>query len=223
VRKTPRLRIGKLRPRGGARPARAHDARARPRRWPSRAILLLSSALAACSVSAEVGSAWLASQTVSPANGGAVVVTAAQSSALAGASLQVPPGALAEDAQIGVSPGATVASGDWLPAGPAVDWDPNDLALLAPVAFALPAVLPDGRSPDELLVVASGPAGDELLTGPELMFDGVLLHFSALHLGTFQAAVGKQCSDRDDCAPGDECDHGVCRPGEPADAGPPHR
>ncbi len=190
------------------------------------AVLLAAAATAACTFSEEVGSVWVESATVTPESGGTITVTAADSASLAGAVLSLPPQALATATLIGAAPGAVLASGDLAAASASIEWDPADAGLLLPASFTLPAQLPQGRDPDDFLVLAEGPAGLEVLSGPQLQFDpgSGSLRFSATHLGTFQAAVGKACHDRDDCAAGEECDDGECKPeSSPPDGGPPHR
>jgi hypothetical protein len=144
---------------------------------------------------------------------------------LEGAALSLPPQALPTATLIGVEPGAVLAAGDLAAASASVEWDPADADLLLPASFTLPARLPQGRDADDFMVLAQGTAGIEVLSGAQLQFDSSsgTLRFSATHLGTFQAVLGMQCHDRDDCSAGEDCDDGECRPGsDDPDGGPPH-
>jgi hypothetical protein len=168
----------------------------------------------ACSVSSDVGSRWLASGDVTVA-GGTIQVEDGRSTIFAGAELHLPPLALHGTTMIGVAPGASLAAGDWIAAGPAVEWDPVDTVLNVDADFALPVQLPGGRAPDDLLVLSAN-----LPTPIPGVFDGNhgVLRFQANHLGDFQAVMGKACASRDGCAQGNSCVHGYCRPG----SGPNH-
>lgn len=167
-----------------------------------------------CNVSSEVGSRWLASGDVTVA-GGAIKVGDGQSTIFAGADLDLPPHALQDTTMIGVAPGASLAAGDWIAAGPAVEWDPVDTVLNGDADFAFPVQVPAGRAPDDLLVLSTN--SPMPLPG---LFDGThgVLRIQANHLGDFQVVMGKACVGRDGCAQGNSCVHGSCRPGN----GPNH-
>ena len=172
----------------------------------------ISATLAACDVSAQVASRW-SSEAELGAAGGTLSVTS-NDDGIAGASLSLAPGELSASTEVGIAPAESLATGDWIAAGPAVSFGPADLELHGPVTLTIPAALPDGHDAGDLLLLFSGDEGSAALDGSHFQFDGTALHTSAPALGTLQAAVGKACTRHDTCSPGNSCVHGTCRPPE---------
>lgn len=187
------------------------------------AVVALLCALAACDQSQVVGSRWLKEQLIPAAQGGTVTVAAAESAALAGASLRVAAGDLAADAILVLEASAAPLAGAERQAGPAALWGPAALTFARPVELVLPFTLAAGQSAADLAVAWVDGAGVlRRVERAELVVDEarglVALHASGL--GAFQAQAIHRCSAAVSCPTGLVCGGGgECRTPDAADGG----
>ena len=169
-------------------------------------VLFLS---AACDQTAEIGSRYAAQQKMSAALGGAI--SAPPGDALAGASLELPPGALTADAVVGIDQGSGPLLVDPPPAGPLVMFLPADLALLRPATITLPLHLGAGQSAADVIVVGRDSLGQLVkVDQAQLILTADRVQFSTVHLGAFQPAALLRCTDL--CPNGWTCRNNECHP-----------
>jgi hypothetical protein len=185
------------------------------------AAVLVFATLVACDQSRSVGSRWLRAEQLSAVNGGTIGVAPGSGEPLAGAQLQLDPGALAADAVITLEPGAGPLAAEPPAAGPVAVWGPRDLALALPARLALPYALGPQQSEADLIVVTIDPQGRVTkIPHSALGIDtaaGVVI-FAADHLGQFQAAAVLRCDLPSDCPADQVCRNHECHP---PDAPPP--
>jgi len=164
--------------------------------------------LLACDQTAEIGSRYAAQQMVSAAQGGAVAAPAGDE--LAGASLQLPPGALPADALVTLDRGAGPLILDPPPAGPVVVFTPV-VALQRPATVTLPLRLGPGQSAADVMVLTSDPGGQLTKIDHSLLSIEVdRVRFATPHLGPFEPAAVLHCIQV--CPNGWTCLNGECHP-----------
>ncbi len=100
--------------------------------------LVLGVSLTACGAEAlEVGSRFVRAEFILAAQGGGFVVTATESTELAGVAIEIAPGALAQDTLVTLEPYEDMATpNDVERAGPAVRFGPADAAFSNGVRWA---------------------------------------------------------------------------------------
>lgn len=197
---------------------------------PSRlAALALLGLLAACDSSQNVGSRYAKTALVAATTGGTVTVTAADDPTLAGASVQIAPGALAADTVVTVAEGAALPLPDGASAcGPVVEFGPGDAGFAHPVTIVLPFQLGAGQGPDGLAVHAVDGTGTTVrVWGPDLVvnLDAGTVAFTASHLWRCGPVWGRP--DAGVCPAGHSlcggCGSGRCLPpGSPCPVAAPY-
>lgn len=181
------------------------------------AVLALCCA-AACDSNQTVGSRYAKSALVRAAPGGAVTVTAEDDATLAGASVQIPPGALAADTTITIAEANPLTLPEGASAcGPAVEFGPGDAGFSHPVTIVLPFRLAAGQGADGLAVQAIDGTGAVVrVWGPDLLIDADAgtVAFTASHLLRCGPVWGRP--DAGVCPPGralcGSCGNGLCLP-----------
>ena len=143
--------------------------------------------LAACDQSAELGSLHAAQQKISAAQGG--VVAAPADDELAGASLQLPPGALSADAMVTLDQGPSPLVLDPPPAGPVAGFAPP-IALQHAAQVTLPLRLAAGQSAEDVIVIVKDGSGHLAKIEHSLLaIEGAQVRFLTTSLGAFQPAA----------------------------------
>jgi Cys-rich repeat protein len=166
----------------------------------------------------RVGSRFIKSVTVG-ADGGGFAVTTEDSSRLAGLSLDVPAGALAEPTTLTLLPSADLPPQEevtWI--GPAADLGPDGLRFDVPVTLTLPIDAADFGDDEPVVRVVSADGATEWLTGSDLTVVDGAVRFAVDHFTTFQTGrrpTQSQCAVDADCARNEVCTQGACQPNSP--------
>jgi hypothetical protein len=121
----------------------------------------------------------------------------ATSSVIPGASVTVPPSALASSLSVTVNPGTNVTPTTFTAVGPSVDFEPSGARLSVPATFTIPftpSQIPAGKTASEIVVVrgadGGGPAtGSAPIVPTAVDTGGNVVTFEASSFGVYQAAV----------------------------------
>lgn len=173
----------------------------------------LIAALAGCSQTYPLASRYIKSVEVQASQGAVVTVEASESAELAGASLAIPPGALASDTTLTVELGLeSLTSGTDASVSKVAVWGPAGTRLSAPAEVVLPFSLPAGESSAGLRVnMLLGNGQKVALDRVAFTVDGnnQAARFRVEELAAFEVEVN-HCGEGDACAEGTVCVEGTC-------------
>lgn len=188
-------------------------------RFASLTLLLL----AACgeTETQPVGSSYLAKQLVTAGSGGTLVASSDAPALFAGARLEVPPNALAEDTVLTMAPGGTnVLVDDATSAGPAIAFGPAGTTFSTPARVVLP--YHGGVAPELIRIYVLEDDGTRTMILPAAITvdeDAATLTFEVEHFTQFQGgAAGNPCAGVT-CPQGQSCQNGSCQPASCTGAG----
>ncbi|MEQ9500380.1 MAG: DUF4215 domain-containing protein [Deltaproteobacteria bacterium] len=161
-----------------------------------------------------VGSAYLAKQLVRAGNGGTLQVSADAPATFAGARLEVPANALAEDTVLTMAPGGSdVLVDDATSAGPAIAFGPAGTTFTTPARVVLPYV--GGVTPELIRVYVLEDDGTRSMILPDAITvdeEAGTLTFEVEHFTQFQGgSAGNPCAGVM-CPQGQTCQQGQCAP-----------
>ncbi len=146
--------------------------------------------------------------------GGTLSVTAANDPTLAGASVTIPPEALAQDTTVTLTlSAASVALPGDQSLGPVVSVGPPGTVLRAPVTLTLPFALDGGEAAASLFALEVDPAGGhELFQHSVLAIDqsSGILGLLTLSFGSYGVVAGTACGPGSSCGTSQVCCAGVC-------------
>ncbi len=128
------------------------------------------------------------------AGGARVAIPAAADSPLAGASVIIPPGALASTRRITIEPGTSFVGGRDVAAGPSVRFLPAGVAFNQPVRVAVPFVLPPDVDAADLALFHSTGAGVtatlDVTIEPSSTLSGEATSFAEFQAGVLAPPLG---------------------------------
>ncbi len=166
--------------------------------------------LAACGT--VVGSRYVKSEPVGAASGAVIAVSARESAALAGTTLEIPPGAMAANATITVEPGLMplVASGEAL--SPVVEWGPSGLVFSTPATMTLPLNLSVADQASDLeVVVEEGDGTVKAISNLTLDATRTLVTFKVDGFSSYQVRRRHHpCTTNAQCPASQTCVAGTC-------------
>jgi hypothetical protein len=180
----------------------------------AHSILLVVLACAGCvfSPTSEVSKTFCGSELVSAAAGGTVSVTAPECAALAGTSVVIPPGALAQDTVVTIGMGPDAIASAWATGiGPVADFGPSGTRFTSPVTVTLPFDASGILDTDLLFVQeveANGTTGRIDRPDLQILPSGKSLSFQITAFTQFEVALDPSCGN---CPAGSSCAPGTHR------------
>jgi Cys-rich repeat protein len=192
---------------------------------PQAVCFALALLAAGCGRNDTLGSRFVKSQRVSAASGATLVVSRDESPELAGARLDIPPGALASDLTITLDLKLAAIAPGGQAAGPVAVFGPAGTSLAVAARLTLPFKLEDGQHLEHLAVRAADDRGHHADVGhAELEVDdqGGTVTLSVRALGEFEAEAHQACAVDSDCPGGLVCSSGECEDRQETDGGTPY-
>lgn len=180
------------------------------------ALIAAACCLTACNPVSNLGSKFVKSERVTAANGAEILVAAGDSTALAGATLRVPAGALSADTTLTLELGETSLMGTARKgAGAVAVWGPAGTKFAKPVEMTLPYVLPAGETSANLFIQVKEEDGTLFVIDRSLItLDETkkLATFTIQGFTSFQPGTGQTCGSNGLCKSGEACVNGQCKP-----------
>jgi hypothetical protein len=174
--------------------------------------LHLAAALVLAACGTTVGSRYVLSQYVNSSQGGLITVSTSDSPELAGASVTIPPLALAANTTITVEPGLLplVSAAEAL--SPVVMWGPVGLTFSTPITMTLPVQASISDAASELEVVVEEASGNVVaLSGLTFNATRTQVSFKVSSFASYQVRRRHPgCSTNLTCATGSVCVNGSC-------------